>query len=107
MRRQFCAVHVDLKWRYLWRVGPRPQLMQQADSNTSPVVPQVSNSPGHDILWNRWHMHMQLSCFEVGRAELCAATGALGRRDSLELMHRRDYPVLPTGHPVACSENSN
>jgi hypothetical protein len=31
----------DVKWRYMWRVGPRPQSTQYAELNSEPVVPQV------------------------------------------------------------------
>eukprot|EP00879_Flechtneria_rotunda_P021970 GHRR01023170.1.p1 GENE.GHRR01023170.1~~GHRR01023170.1.p1 ORF type:complete len:229 (+),score=50.13 GHRR01023170.1:213-899(+) len=31
----------DVKWRYMWRVGLRPQHTQYAELNAEPVVPQV------------------------------------------------------------------
>lgn len=33
--------HADVKWRYFWRVGPRPQQTEYAELNAEPVVPQV------------------------------------------------------------------
>lgn len=35
----------DPKWRYLWRVGPRPECTQFEELNAEPVVPQVRLPP--------------------------------------------------------------
>lgn len=32
----------DPKWRYLWRVGDRPEATQYQELNAEPVMPQVS-----------------------------------------------------------------
>ncbi len=31
----------DKKWRYMWRVGPRPTITKYAELNSQPVVPKV------------------------------------------------------------------
>ncbi len=36
----------DVKWRYFWRVGPRPADGQYMELNADPVVPKVGGSAG-------------------------------------------------------------
>ena len=32
----------DVKWRYMWRVGPRPADTRFTELNSEPVIPKVS-----------------------------------------------------------------
>mgnify|MGYP006280751335 CR=1 FL=1 len=55
----------DLKWRFFWRVGPRPAATQFAELNAPPVVPP--GFPQWTDVMDGWG----------GEVPLCAHTHAL------------------------------
>lgn len=60
----------DAKWRYMWRVGPRPESTQYAELNAEPVVPQ--GIPQWCAVMDDWGSKL------LGAVQAVAAMAALG-----------------------------
>uniref|UniRef100_A0A383VB58 Isopenicillin N synthase-like Fe(2+) 2OG dioxygenase domain-containing protein n=1 Tax=Tetradesmus obliquus TaxID=3088 RepID=A0A383VB58_TETOB len=60
----------DAKWRYMWRVGPRPESTQYAELNAEPVVPQ--GIPQWCAVMDDWGSKL------LGAVQAVAAMVALG-----------------------------
>ncbi|KAF6250741.1 Clavaminate synthase-like protein [Scenedesmus sp. NREL 46B-D3] len=60
----------DVKWRYMWRVGPRPASTQYAELNAAPVVPR--GMPQWRAVMDDWGSKL------LGAVEAVAAMAALG-----------------------------
>lgn len=87
----------DPKWRYMWRVGPRPSSTQFAELNADPVVP--SGFPEWAAVMDGWGFKM------IAAVEAVAQMAALGfslQRDSFTaLMDKGPHLLAPTGSDLA------
>uniref|UniRef100_A0A2N9EL59 Uncharacterized protein n=1 Tax=Fagus sylvatica TaxID=28930 RepID=A0A2N9EL59_FAGSY len=60
----------DLKWRYMWNVGPRPLKTQFKELNSAPVIPE--GFPGWTETMNSWGSKM------IAAVEVVAEMAAIG-----------------------------
>ncbi|KAJ8556402.1 hypothetical protein K7X08_029793 [Anisodus acutangulus] len=58
----------DPKWRYMWRVGPRPTITRFKELNSEPVIPE--GFPEWKCTMDSWGYKM-ISAIEVGHKHLC------------------------------------
>ncbi|EFJ50218.1 hypothetical protein VOLCADRAFT_80362 [Volvox carteri f. nagariensis] len=89
----------DLKWRYMWRVGQRPEVTQFPELNAEPVVPQ--GFPEWSVVMDGWGEAL------VGAATLVAGLLArglgLGESELQDLMSVGPHLLAPTGSDLYCN----
>jgi hypothetical protein len=83
----------DCKWRYMWRVGPRPQRTAFAELNAAPVVP--AGLPQWPQLMDSWGGKM-LAAVEAA-AQMAALGFGLPREALSGLMRQGPHLLAPTG----------
>ena len=83
----------DLKWRYMWSVGPRPSKTQFKELNAAPVIPE--GFPGWVENMNSWGYKM-LAATEVV-AEMLAVGYGLPKDAFTSLMKQAPHLLGPTG----------
>eukprot|EP00195_Chlamydomonas_chlamydogama_P005609 CAMPEP_0202898288 /NCGR_PEP_ID=MMETSP1392-20130828/6838_1 /ASSEMBLY_ACC=CAM_ASM_000868 /TAXON_ID=225041 /ORGANISM="Chlamydomonas chlamydogama, Strain SAG 11-48b" /LENGTH=394 /DNA_ID=CAMNT_0049584163 /DNA_START=103 /DNA_END=1287 /DNA_ORIENTATION=- len=83
----------DLKWRYMWRVGPRPERTAFAELNAEPVVP--GGFPEWREVMDSWGERM----LDVANTVAAAAAAGFGLPlDAFSsLMARGPHLLAPTG----------
>eukprot|EP00878_Enallax_costatus_P011232 GHUV01011729.1.p1 GENE.GHUV01011729.1~~GHUV01011729.1.p1 ORF type:complete len:329 (+),score=73.58 GHUV01011729.1:124-1110(+) len=83
----------DVKWRYFWRVGPRPQQTQYAELNAEPVVPQ--GMPEWSSIMDSWGSKLLEA---VQTVSTMAALGFELEADAFtKLMQQGPHLLAPTG----------
>ncbi|CAM6093725.1 unnamed protein product [Calypogeia fissa] len=87
----------DPKWRYMWRIGPRPTVTRFKELNADAVVPE--GFPEWTDTMNGWGRKM-LSAVEVV-AEMLAAGFALPRTTFTSLMKEGPHLLAPTGSDLS------
>lgn len=83
----------DLKWRYMWRIGPRPTETRFKELNAEPVVPE--GFPEWVDIMNGWGSKM-IAAVEVV-AEMAAIGFGLKRGAFTSLMFQGPHLLAPTG----------
>ncbi|XP_030965462.1 uncharacterized protein LOC115986499 [Quercus lobata] len=83
----------DLKWRYMWSVGPRPSKTRFKELNGGPVIPE--SFPGWTETMNSWGYKM-IAATEVV-AEMAAIGFGLPKDAFTSLMKQGPHVLGPTG----------
>ncbi|KAF0935158.1 hypothetical protein E2562_030439 [Oryza meyeriana var. granulata] len=83
----------DLKWRYMWRVGPRPASTRFKELNSEPVIPD--GLPEWKETMDSWGSKM-ISAIEVV-AEMAAVGFGLPKDAFTSLMKEGPHLLAPTG----------
>jgi len=84
----------DPKWRFFWRVGPRPENTKFADLNAPPVVPEAFTQEWKDTL-DHWG-NKTLGALQAV-SEMLALGFGLERSALVDLMHNGPHLLAPTG----------
>ncbi|KAG9450676.1 hypothetical protein H6P81_010641 [Aristolochia fimbriata] len=87
------TVGPDLKWRYMWRVGPRPSNTRFKELNAEPVVPE--GFPEWKENMDSWG-HKMISAVEAV-AEMAAIGFGLPKDSFTSLMKMGPHLLAPTG----------
>lgn len=93
----------DLKWRYMWRVGPRPAETKFQELNAEPVVP--GQFPEWKDVMNGWGEKM-LAALEVV-AQMAALGFGMEREAFTQKMNNAPHLLAPTGSDLAQHHNLN
>ena len=88
-----CPPEADPKWRFFWRVGPRPKKTDFKELNAEPVVPE--GFPEWENVMNNWGQKM-LRAIEVV-AEMTAVGLGLDKRAFRDRMEFGPHLLAPTG----------
>jgi isopenicillin N synthase-like dioxygenase len=95
------AAHIpkgaDLKWRYFWRVGDRPESTKFPELNAPPVIPEAF--PEWTDVMNQWGKLMLASVETV--AEMTAVGLGLPANAFTDLMRHGPHLLAPTGSDLA------
>ncbi|XP_028774343.1 uncharacterized protein LOC114753660 [Neltuma alba] len=83
----------DLKWRYFWRIGPRPSNTRFQELNSEPVIPD--SFPEWKENMDSWGYKM-ISAIEVV-AEMAAVGFGLPKDAFTSLMKQGPHLLAPTG----------
>ncbi|PON86263.1 Non-heme dioxygenase N-terminal domain containing protein [Trema orientale] len=83
----------DCKWRYMWRVGPRPSQTRFKELNAEPVIPE--DFPEWKDTMDSWGYKM-ISAIEVV-AEMAAIGFGLPKDAFTSLMKQGPHLLAPTG----------
>ncbi|XP_010695389.2 uncharacterized protein LOC104908034 [Beta vulgaris subsp. vulgaris] len=83
----------DPKWRYMWRIGPRPSNTQFKELNAEPVIPE--GFPEWKDTMDSWGLKM-ISAIEVV-AEMAAIGFGLPKDAFTSLMKQGPHLLAPTG----------
>ncbi|KAF5782654.1 putative oxoglutarate/iron-dependent dioxygenase, isopenicillin N synthase [Helianthus annuus] len=83
----------DLKWRYMWRIGPRPSVTRFQDLNSDHIVPE--GFPDWEETMNSWGYKL-LSAVEAV-AEMAAVGFGLPKDAFTNLMKNGPHLLSPTG----------
>ncbi|CAA3032359.1 Iron ascorbate family oxidoreductase [Olea europaea subsp. europaea] len=83
----------DPKWRYMWRVGPRPSNTRFKELNSEPVIPE--GFPEWKDTMNSWG-HKMISAIEAV-AEMAAIGFGLQKDAFTSLMKQGPHLLGPTG----------
>lgn len=83
----------DPKWRYMWRVGPRPSDTRFQELNSEPVIPE--GFPEWKDTMDSWG-HKMISAIEVV-AEMAAIGFGLPKDAFTSLMKQGPHLLAPTG----------
>ncbi|KAG6420224.1 hypothetical protein SASPL_116744 [Salvia splendens] len=83
----------DPKWRYMWRVGPRPSSTRFKELNSEPVIPE--GFPAWKDTMDSWGYKM-VSAIEVV-AEMAAVGFGLQKDAFTSLMNQGPHLLAPTG----------
>ncbi|XP_058073522.1 uncharacterized protein LOC131222472 [Magnolia sinica] len=83
----------DLKWRYMWRVGPRPSTTRFQELNSEPVIPE--GFPQWKETMDSWGYKM-ISAIEAV-AEMTAIGFGLPKDAFTSLMKQGPHLLAPTG----------
>eukprot|EP00249_Psilotum_nudum_P007867 c20879_g1_i1 orf=155-1282(+) len=83
----------DRKWRYMWRVGPRPPQTRFKELNAEPVVPD--GFPDWVDVMNGWGCKM-IAAVEVV-AEMLAIGVGVPPKSFTSLMYQGPHMLAPTG----------
>lgn len=87
-------VVADPKWRFFWRVGPRPENSNFPDLNAAPVVPAAFKDTWAETC-DGWGNKVLTALQAV--AEMLALGFDLERSTFKELMHNGPHLLAPTG----------
>ncbi|XP_044491134.1 uncharacterized protein LOC123215127 isoform X2 [Mangifera indica] len=87
----------DPKWRYMWRVGPRPLNTRFQELNSEPVIPE--GFPEWKDTMDSWGYKM-ISAIEVV-AEMAAIGFGLPKDAFTSLMKQGPHLLAPTGSDLA------
>jgi len=91
------AAHVptgpDPKWRYFWRIGPRPEATKYPELNAPPVIP--TNFPEWSSVMDKWGYLMLTSIHTV--AEMLAIGLNLPSTTFMDLLQKGPHLLAPTG----------
>ncbi|CAA3012355.1 Iron ascorbate family oxidoreductase [Olea europaea subsp. europaea] len=83
----------DPKWRFMWRVGPRPSNTRFKELNSEPVIPE--GFPEWEDTMNSWG-HKMISAIEAV-AEMAAIGFGLQKAAFTSLMKQGPHLLAPTG----------
>lgn len=86
----------DVKWRFFWRVGPRPACTAFPELNAEPVVP--ADMPGWAQQLDRWGSKLLAAVQAV--AQLAALGLGLEGGELVEAMRDGPHLLAPTGVDV-------
>jgi len=87
----------DPKWRFFWRVGPRPSSSDFPEQNLEPVKPKAF--PEWSTTMDAWG-HKMLAALESS-AEMLAVGFGLPKAALRDLMHLGPHLLAPTGSDLA------
>lgn len=88
-----CPPEADPKWRFFWRVGPRPEHTKFKSLNMEPVIPE--NFPEWTPTMDMWGTKMLDALFVI--AEMAAIGFDLPRDAFTSRMHFGPHLLAPTG----------
>ncbi|KAK9855116.1 hypothetical protein WJX84_010038 [Apatococcus fuscideae] len=83
----------DPKWRFMWRLGRRPDVTQFHELNAAPVLP--AGFPDWEHVMETWGAKMLDALFTV--AEMAAIGFGLEKHAITDLMHMGPHLLGPTG----------
>lgn len=83
----------DPKWRYMWRVGPRPKITRYKELNSEPVIPE--GFPEWKCTMDSWGDKMISAVESV--AEMAAIGFGLSKDAFTSLMKQGPHLLAPTG----------
>ncbi|KAK4364383.1 hypothetical protein RND71_015741 [Anisodus tanguticus] len=83
----------DPKWRYMWRVGPRPTITRFKELNSEPVIPE--GFPEWKCTMDSWGYKMISAIESV--AEMAAIGFGLSKDAFTSLMQQGPHLLAPTG----------
>ncbi|KAL2461293.1 2-oxoglutarate (2OG) and Fe(II)-dependent oxygenase superfamily protein [Abeliophyllum distichum] len=89
----FTPTGPDPKWRYMWRVGPRPSNTRFKELNSEPVIPE--GFPDWKDTMDSWG-HKMISAIEAV-AEMAAIGFGLQKDAFTSLMKQGPHLLAPTG----------
>ncbi|KAE8660868.1 hypothetical protein F3Y22_tig00116951pilonHSYRG01004 [Hibiscus syriacus] len=84
----------DPKWRYMWRVGPRPLKTRFQELNSEPVIPE--GFPEWKETMDSWGYKM-ISAIELAVAEMAGIGFGLPTDAFTSLMKQGSHLLAPTG----------
>lgn len=87
----------DLKWRFFWRIGPRPSSTQFPSLNMDPVIP--AGFPTWEATLNSWGHHMMSTLFVV--SEMTAVGFGMPFDTFSSRMEFGPHLLAPTGSNLA------
>ena len=87
----------DQKWRFFWRVGPRPAITQFSSLNMEPVIPK--GIPGWEETMNAWGEKMMGALFVA--SEMLAVGLDLPPNTFTSRMEYGPHLLAPTGSNLA------
>ncbi|KAL9251413.1 hypothetical protein AKJ16_DCAP12598 [Drosera capensis] len=88
----------DPKWRYMWRVGPRPSKTRFEELNAEPVIPE--GFPEWTSTMDSWGYKM-ISAIEAV-SEMAAIGFGLPKDAFTSLMKQGPHLLAPTGSDLKC-----
>ncbi|XP_057991113.1 uncharacterized protein LOC110660319 isoform X2 [Hevea brasiliensis] len=88
----------DRKWRYMWRVGPRPLNTHFKELNSEPVIPE--GFPEWKETMDSWG-HKMISAIEAV-AEMAAIGFGLPKDAFTSIMKQGPHLLAPTGSDLGC-----
>lgn len=88
----------DPKWRYMWRIGPRPQITKFKEINAEPVIPE--GFPEWKQIMDSWGEKM-LSAVKIV-AEMAAIGFGLPKDAFTSRMEMGSHLLAPTGSDLKC-----
>ncbi|KAK4523490.1 hypothetical protein GAYE_PCTG60G1386 [Galdieria yellowstonensis] len=86
----------DCKWRFQWRMGPRPECSKYPELEAEPVIPQ--GFPEWPTIMNTWGEKLLATGFAI--AEMLAFGLDLPRDAFVRLLSRGSHLLAPTGVDV-------
>ncbi|KAG0569278.1 hypothetical protein KC19_6G079500 [Ceratodon purpureus] len=95
--RPVVPVGPDRKWRYMWRIGPRPTKTRFQELNAEPVIPE--SFPEWVDVMNGWG-HKMIAAVEVV-AEMAALGFGLPKTAFTSLMKQGPHLLAPTGSDLS------
>lgn len=101
--RPLIPVGPDRKWRYMWRIGPRPSKTRFQELNAEPVIPE--SFPEWVDVMNGWG-HKMIAAVEVV-AEMAALGFGLPQTAFTSLMKQGPHLLAPTGSDLSKYGNLN
>eukprot|EP00775_Hariotina_reticulata_P010695 gene10695-10852_t len=87
----------DVKWRFMWRVGPRPAETQYAELNADPVIPR--GLPSWPMVMDGWGSKLVAAVDAV--AAMAAVGFGLPQNAFRDLMLGGPHLLAPTGSDLA------
>jgi len=97
------AAHVpkgaDLKWRYFWRIGSRPENTKFPELNAKPVIPE--SFPEWTTVMDKWGALMMQSVQSV--AEMVAIGLDLPSNTFLDILNGGPHLLAPTGSDLGAN----
>lgn len=88
-----CPPEKDTKWRFFWRIGPRPESSKFPSLNMEPVIPP--EIPEWKDVMDSWGQHMLDALFSF--AEMAAIGFNLPANSFTDLMRFGPHLLAPTG----------
>jgi hypothetical protein len=88
-----CPPEKDLKWRFFWRIGPRPESSRFPSLNMEPVIPP--EIPEWRDVMDSWGNHLLSSLYSF--AEMAAIGFNLSPTAFTSLMNCGPHLLAPTG----------
>lgn len=95
--RPLIPVGADRKWRYMWRIGPRPSHTRFQELNAEPVIPE--SFPEWVDVMNGWG-HKMIAAVEVV-SEMAALGFGLPQTAFTSLMNQGPHLLAPTGSDLS------
>lgn len=87
----------DIKWRYFWRIGERPEQTKFAELNAPPVIPD--GFPNWGEVMDKWG-YLMLQSVETVAKMLGVGLGLANPNAFYDLMQKGPHLLAPTGSDI-------